>query len=98
MAIRTKGRSRKTGAAQDDYSSLKIKLRGKDDAPLTMPEMREVLFELVRILKQYETGYRAKSPTLYMKLVDEDGRPVRINKRNELTIYPYRTAADEHGL
>lgn len=97
MAFRTKGRSRKAGAAKGD-TSLKIRLRGRDNAPLTMQQLTEGLLEAARHLKQYESGYRAKSATIYLTMIDEDGQPVRINDLNELTIYPYKSAADEHKL
>ena len=88
-------KTRPTGKGKaSEIPALKIKLRGKDDAPLSMAELREGLLEAARQLKQYEAGYRAKFATLYLTMVDEDGRPVRID---DITIYPYKTAADEHG-
>jgi len=56
------------------------------------------LIEAARQLKQYEPGYRAKFATLYLTIVDEDGTLVRNNLDNELIIFPYKTAADEHGV
>jgi hypothetical protein len=84
--------------AKEASSSLKIKIRGKDDAPLGMDELREGLIETARRMREYESGYRAKFTTIYLTTVDENGQPVRINDANELTIYPYRSAADEHGV
>jgi hypothetical protein len=31
-------------------------------------------------------------------MIDDDGTPVRINDANELTVYPYKSAAEEHGV
>ncbi len=36
---------------------------------------------------------RDKPVTVYLTLVDEDGQEVRINKKGEWTLYPYRSAA-----
>lgn len=93
-----KGSPRGAGKNKDDNTALKIRFRGKDNAPLSMAELREALLEAARELQVYEDGYRAKFATLYLTMVDADGAPVRINKDNELTIYPYRSAADDHGL
>lgn len=98
METSRKGRVTKPRAGKDDNSALKIKLRGKDNLPLSMPEFDDGLREIIRSLKQYEKEYRVKSATLYLTMVDDDGGPVRINQANELTIYPYRSAADDHGL
>jgi hypothetical protein len=73
-------------------------MKGRDNAPVTMPELRETVLEALLALKAYEPGYRAKSATLYLPMLDENGTQVRINDANELTIYPYKTAADEHGI
>ncbi|RVI30877.1 hypothetical protein [Sinorhizobium meliloti] len=98
MGFHTKRGGRKASAPKDDNTALKIKLRGQDNVPLTMPELREALLEAARQLKEYEPGYRAKFATIYLTMVDANGEPVRINHANELTIYPYKTAAEENGL
>lgn len=81
-----------------ETSAFKIKLRGRDDLPVTVREWREVLLEAAYAMKEYETEIRIKSADIYLKVVDEAGRPVRINESNELTIYSYRAAADEHNV
>jgi hypothetical protein len=43
-------------------------------------------------------GDSAVATTGYLTMIDENGEPVRINDANELTIYSYKTAAEEHGL
>ena len=98
MGFRSKGRGRNSGPPKDENSALKIKLRGKDNAALTMQQLSEGLLEAARQLKQYEPGYRAKSATIYLTMVDEDGPSVRINDANELIIFPYKSAAEEHGI
>lgn len=89
---------RKSGAAAtaERQTGFKIKLRGKDNAPLSMAELRQGFYDIVRKLKRYETC-RAKWVTVYLTLVDDDGQEVRINEKGEWTIYPYRSAADEKG-
>jgi hypothetical protein len=76
---------------------LKIKLRGKDNAPLSMKELQQGLYEAARQLKEHASHHRAKWATLYLSVVDEDGNEVQLNAKNELVIYPYKCAADEYG-
>jgi hypothetical protein len=98
MAQRKGRTERSAGARRQTSSALKIKMLGADGAPLTMAALREGLLEAARLLKQYEAGYKAKAATLYVPLIDEDGKPVRINDANELTVRAYRSAAEELGL
>lgn len=98
MAFRTKRGGGRRPPQSDQDNPLKIKLRGRDGAPIPLDQLREALLEAARELSKYETGYRAKSATLYVTLVDDHGERVRINERNELTIYAYQSAADEHGI
>jgi hypothetical protein len=76
-------------------SAFKIRLRGKDGAPLSMQELRDGLFEAARQLKNYEATHRAKWATLYLTLVDEDGKEV-MPSPSEMEIYPYKSAADDY--
>jgi hypothetical protein len=97
MGIRSpRGDKGKTAVTRTD--ALRIKLRGRDNAPLSISEWRDALFEAARELGQYEPDYRIKSADIYLRIVDENGTEVRINAKNEITIYPYKTAADEHGV
>ena len=82
--------------AKRKNTSSKIKLRGKDDAPLSMDELRQGFYDIARRLEPF-AAYRAKWVTVYLTLVDEDGREVMVNKKGEWSIYPYRSAADEKG-
>lgn len=78
-----------------DSAAFKIRLRGKDGAPLSMREIRDGLYEAVRKLMAYDGAYRAKWVTVYLTAIDEDGNEVRFNQKGEWTIYPYKCAADE---
>lgn len=77
-------------------TAFKIKLRGKDGAPLSMPELRQGLFDIAHKLAPY-ADFRAKWVTVYLTLIDENGQEFRINRKGEWTLYPYKSAADEHG-
>jgi hypothetical protein len=77
-------------------TAFKIKLRGKDGAPLSMPELRQGLFDIAHKLAPY-ADFRAKWVTVYLTLVDENGQEFRINRKGEWILYPYKSAADEHG-
>ena len=75
---------------------FKIKLRGKDGAPLSMREVQQGLLETVRKLRWHD-DLRAKWATLYLTLIDEDGREVVPDPKGAWELYPYKSAADEHG-
>lgn len=77
------------------HGSLKIKLLGKDGAPLSLRELKQALYETAQRLAPYEESYRAKSATLYLNIVDRDGTPTRLEKTGEWKIFPYRSIADE---
>jgi hypothetical protein len=70
-------------------------LRGKDGAPLSMKDVQQGLYEAARYLQQFEGTLRAKRATLYLTMVDEDGKEV-VPTPGELEIYPYRAAADQY--
>lgn len=90
---------RRTGrTAKYDTTSFKIKLRGKDNAPLSMQDLRQGLYDAARRLERYEGNYRAKWATIYLTMVDENGEEVQIDPAGEWTLYPYKSAADEHGI
>lgn len=80
-----------------DIEPFKIKLRGKDNAPLSMREVQQGLLEAVRKLRKHE-DLRAKWVTLYLTLIDEDGKEVVLDPKGEWELYPYKSAADEHGV
>ena len=74
-----------------------MKLRGKDDTPLSMTDMREGLYETARRLLHFQDGYRVKRATLYLTVIDGDGNEVLLTRAGEWIIYPYKSAADEFG-
>ena len=87
----------RTSRKKSNSSSLKVKLRGKDDAPLAMNEFQQGLYDLALKVKPYG-GYRVKYATLYLTVVDENGETVVLDPKGEWIIYPYDSAADEHGV
>jgi hypothetical protein len=91
-----KSAAEKQSASRRDTAGLKVKLRGRDGVPLSMTELQQALYELARKLKPHG-DLRAKWATVYLTLVDENGEEVAIDAKSEWTIYPYKSAADEHG-
>src|SRR5262245_54359696 len=87
---------RKPRPPAGDIEPLKIKLRGKDNAPLSMTDIKQGLYDAARQLLGTVPQYRAKWATLYVSIVDENGNEVQLNAKNELVIYPYKSAADEY--
>jgi hypothetical protein len=73
--------------------STKVRIRGKDDAPITMDDFKHGLYELARWLQPY-AGYRIKSATLYLTVVDDHGDEVTLIKTGQKSIFPYECAAD----
>lgn len=74
---------------------LKIRLCGKDDAPLSIAQLRDGLYQAARELMPYGQNYRIKSAVLYLTVIDVDGQPVQISRTGEIKIYPYKCAADD---
>lgn len=64
---------------------------------MSMPEMRDGLYEIARRLQPFQKGYRIKRATLYLTVVDSDGSEVLLTREGGWTIYPYKCAADEFG-
>lgn len=71
----------------------RIRIRGRDGAPLAMPDFIQGLFELARRLRPYG-NYRVKTATLYLTVVDERGDEVTLIRKGDWSIYPYDCAAD----
>lgn len=94
---RPKNTAPKQSSRKTDSTALKIKLRGKDGAPLSMQELQQGLYDIARKLKPCR-DYRAKWATLYLTMVDEHGEEVVLDPAGEWTLYPYESAADEHGV
>ncbi len=87
---------RKRSNKEVPISSFKIKLRGRDGAPLSMDELQQGLYDIGRKLKPFE-NIRAKWVTLYLTAVNEDGAETVLDPAGEWVVYPYKSAADEHG-
>lgn len=82
---------------KSDSTAFRVKIRGKDNAPLSMTDLQQGLYETARKLKAYEDSHRIKWATLFLTVIDENGNEVRLNDKGEWVIYPYKSAADEHG-
>jgi hypothetical protein len=93
---RTRAKTPRTPKGEN--TAFRIKLRGKDNAPLPVHEIKQGLYDAARWLLENAQPYRAKWATIYLTMVDEDGKEVRLNDEGECVIYPYKSAADEHGL
>ncbi|MBU1210919.1 MAG: hypothetical protein KJ587_06565 [Alphaproteobacteria bacterium] len=74
-----------------------MRLRGKDGAALSMQEIRDGLYETARRLQKLEGVPRAKWVTLYVTMIDEDGKEVLPDPSGAWDIFPYKCAADELG-
>lgn len=94
---RTRSPAKKSAPPRATGEAFKVKIRGKDNAPLSVDDLTQGLYEAARRLKPHARTCRVKWATLYLTLVDEDGNEVRLNQKGEWVIYPYKSAADEHG-
>ena len=72
---------------------LRVRIRGRDDAPLSMTDMRQGLFELARRLDEH-SDYRIKAASFYLTVVDAHGDEVTLSRSGEWSIFPYECAAD----
>ena len=77
---RPKQNTPKSAAPKSDNASFKIKLRGKDGAPLSMDELQQGLFEIARKLKS-RRDIRAKWVTLYLTAIDEHGETIVLDPK-----------------
>jgi hypothetical protein len=92
-----KGRGASPPRAPDADTILRIRLRGKDGAPLTLREVGEGMIEAAQRLQQHEPC-RIKWATVSLVAVDEKGREVLLDPSGEWDIHPYKSAADEIGV
>lgn len=60
-----------------------------------MKEFQQGLFELAQRLDPYIRTWRAKSATLYVTVVDQNGCELSVAVNSEWSIFPYVSAADE---
>jgi hypothetical protein len=73
----------------------KFHILDKDNLPLAIPDAQQGLYQLAKYLEAHPNLIVAKLD-VYARFRDEHGRPVRIGK-DGINIYPYQSAADEHG-
>lgn len=76
------------------YRTLKIRIRGRDDAPFSMNDLKEGMFETLRRLRPYGR-YRVKRATFDLVIIDEHGEEVSLTKSGEWSVFPYECAADK---
>lgn len=88
----------KRSTATTQSSAFKIKIAGKDDAPLSIEELRDGLYHAMQKLAPHQGRYRAKYATLYLTLIDDDGKTVQIAPSGEWLIHPYKVAAKDYGV
>ena len=91
------GKSRGKDGTLTPSKSLKVKLRGRDGAPLRADELQQGFYELGRKLADFG-DVRFKWATVYLTAIDENGQEIRLDKSGEWTLHPYVSAADENGL
>src|SRR5262245_24555006 len=89
-------RTKAPRSPKSDNTAFKIKLRGKDGAPLSVADLRDGLFEALHRLAPFAGTHRAKWASLYLTMVDEKGKEVLLDPSGEWEIPAYRSAADEY--
>jgi hypothetical protein len=87
----------RTATGSGDSAAFKYKLRGKDKAPLDMREVQQGLLDIARDLGNYR-DYRASWATFFIAVIDGNGNEILIDPKGEKVLYPYKSAADEHGV
>jgi hypothetical protein len=95
MTARRPKRYVRKAAPKAARSSLKVSIRGKDDAPLSIAQLQQGIYELARKLEPYGRDCRVKRSAMYLTIVDRNGEEVSLSLTGEWTIWPYRSAADE---
>lgn len=91
-------KARRAARGGDDAGdgAFRVKLRGEDGGALSMQELRDGLYETARRLQRHHCR-RAKWATLFVVMLDEDGKDVLPDPSGEWIIRPYKCAADEFG-
>ena len=95
--LKPSGKGRGKDGTGTPSKSLKVKLRGRDGAPLRADELQQGFYELGRMLADFG-DVRFKWATIYLTAIDENGQEIRLDKSGEWTLHPYVSAADESGL
>jgi hypothetical protein len=84
----------KTSKESRAPGSLILRMSGRDDAPLTVSELKDTLYATIRMLEPFSSSHRFKRAALYLTVVDEHGNPASITFDPEITLRPYDCAAD----
>ena len=73
---------------------MTIRMSGKDDAPLTIEQFKDTLYDAARMLLPYNATHRIKRAALYITTVDMDGSLSSVTFDHDITIRPYECAAE----
>jgi hypothetical protein len=69
-------------------------MAGRDDAPLTIEELKDTLYAALRLLLPYSSSHRVKRAALYLTTIDEHGTVSPILFDQVITLRPYECAAE----
>lgn len=90
-------RTRKPSSPKDGGGAFKIRVRSENGEFLSMQEIRDGFYEAARRLQSDKTCHRAKWITVYLTLLDRDGKEVMPDPSGAWEIRPYKSAADDCG-
>lgn len=90
---RPRPKQAKAAPSSANPGSLKIRLSGRDDAPLSIEELKDTLYEAVRLLLPYTKTHRIKRAALYLTTIDQHGTASPLMLEQTLTLRPYDCAA-----
>lgn len=91
-------RARKPAVKKAPSTPTKIKLRGRAESSLTIPEACQALYEAIRVIQGFDGAYRLKWASLFFVAIDNNGNEVTIIPGGEMVLNPYDCAADELGI
>lgn len=89
-----KRRRAKASSVPKTPGAMTIRMSGKDDAPLTIEQFKDTLYDTARMLLAYNSTHRIKRAALYITTVDMDGGLSSMTFDQDITIRPYECAAD----
>jgi hypothetical protein len=89
--------AQETGYEINDCERGQRVAQDQDGAPLSLKELHQGLYDVGHRLKPHG-DCRFKYVTLYITAVDRNGEEVVLDPKGEWTLYPYESAADEHGV
>jgi hypothetical protein len=88
--------NRTSNRSGGNSAASKYKVRGKDDAWLSVPEAQQCIMDIVRDLGRF-LDHRVEKADLYIRIANQDGKQILIDPSGEKILYPYKSAADEFG-